>query len=513
MKESGSYQTSPEEFRRMVRGHRVVPVVRRLFADSETPLGVYRKVAEGKPGSFLLESADQGGIWTRFSYVGVSCFGMASATAEGEGAWVDLGLSAEDAFGPEGAGGGFLDSLQRLYRRWRTPRIPGLPPLTGGLVGYVGWEAVRQLERLPDAKNAEYRIPPMTLGLVKDLVVLDHRYGTVTLVANILAERDADPETLWDDARSRLDALQIALAQPSPASLDTVDFDAVEQPHRRTSEADFVTSVERAKEYIRAGDIFQVVLGQRFELPFRGDPLDVYRALRTLNPSPYMYLLNLQDAEGGLFQIVGSSPEALVKVSGDMVISHPIAGSRPRGDTVEHDQRIAEELLADQKERAEHLMLVDLARNDLAKVCEPGTVDVTEFMQIERFSHIMHIVSSVQGRLRSGEDSVDVFRATFPAGTLSGAPKPRAMEIIDELEPSQRGLHGGVVGYFDFAGDSDLAIAIRTAVLRDGRAYVQAGAGIVADSVPESEDKECRTKAAAPLRAVSIAHSMIPVEG
>lgn len=513
MNDSGSYQTTPEEFQRGLKGHRVVPVVRRLFADSETPMGVYRKVAQGNEGSFLLESAEQGGIWSRFSFVGVSAYGLVSVAPSGDVTWRDLGLTREQAFGDDDVSVGYVDALQHLYQRWQTPRIPGLPPLTGGLVGYFGWESVRQLERLPKPKPADYSIPPMTFALVRDLVAIDHRYGTVSLIANVLNQPGADAEELWDDARGRLDEMQLALSKPNPASLAQVDFGAAEGPTRRTSPQQFLASIETAKKHIRAGDIFQVVVGQRFDLDYDGDPLDVYRVLRTLNPSPYMYLLNLVDVDGTPFQIVGASPEALVKVTGDVVITHPIAGSRPRGETVERDTQIGVELLADEKERAEHLMLVDLARNDLLKVCEPGSVEVTEFMQIERFSHIMHIVSSVQGQLAPGNDSIDVFRATFPAGTLSGAPKPRAMEIITELEPSQRGLYGGVVGYFDFAGDSDLAIAIRTAVLRDGRGYVQAGGGIVADSVPQLELEESQNKAAAALRAISIAKTIVHIDG
>jgi anthranilate synthase component 1 len=276
----------------------------------------------------------------------------------------------------------------------------------------------------------------------------------------------------------------------------------------RTPRNDFLASVETAKERIRAGDIFQVVISQRFELPTTADPLDVYRVLRSLNPSPYMYLLQLERSGGAPYTVVGSSPEALVKVQERRAYTHPIAGSRPRGATPEDDAELESELLADDKERAEHLMLVDLARNDLARVCVAGSVEVTEFMRVERFSHIMHIVSSVEGDLRPEATAIDVFRSTFPAGTLSGAPKPRALEIIDELEPAQRGVYGGVVGYFGFGGDADLAIAIRTATIMDGVARVQAGGGLVADSVPESEFVESQNKAAAPLRAVAIANAL-----
>jgi anthranilate synthase component 1 len=302
--------------------------------------------------------------------------------------------------------------------------------------------------------------------------------------------------------------LQEGLAAPNEAWLAEVDLTIASSPAPRISKSEYVDAIERSKQYIRDGDVFQVVISQRFDHEISAEPIDVYRVLRTLNPSPYMYLLSLVDPAGEAYTIVGSSPEALVKVSDRRVYMHPIAGSRPRGAGPEEDLELAEELLADDKERAEHLMLVDLARNDLQKVCEPGTVEVTEFMQVERFSHIMHLVSSVEGDLRPDATSVDVFRATFPAGTLSGAPKPRALEIIDELEPAQRGVYGGVVGYFDFAGDSDLAIAIRTATIVGGMARVQAGAGLVADSDPDAEYLESQNKAAAPLRAVAIANAM-----
>jgi anthranilate synthase component 1 len=279
-------------------------------------------------------------------------------------------------------------------------------------------------------------------------------------------------------------------------------------PVARVAPAEYHAAIERSKQYIRDGDVFQVVISQRFDHEVTAHPLDVYRVLRTLNPSPYMYLLTLLDPAGEPYSIVGSSPEALVKVSNGRVYMHPIAGSRPRGETPETDLELGAELLEDPKEKAEHLMLVDLARNDLQKVCTPGTVEVTEFMQVERFSHIMHLVSSVEGDLKADASPVDVFRATFPAGTLSGAPKPRALEIIDELEPAQRGVYGGVVGYLDFAGDADLAIAIRTATIVGGLARVQAGAGLVADSDPATEHEESQNKAAAPLRAVAVANAM-----
>ncbi len=491
---------------RIAGGHRVVPVIRELFADGETPVGIYRKLAQGKPGTFLLESAEQGGIWSRFSFVGVSSFGVLTQSGENV-VWLDYGLSEERALGAEHPSRP-LDALAHLYERWGTPRVDGHPPLTGGLVGFIGWEAIRQIEHLPDAPPADFSVPGQALGFVSSLVVLDHRFGTVLLIAAALNDGVDDSSTLWSDAQARLDDMQVSLSRPSEAWLAEVDLTIAPTPIPRTTPDAYAAAIEKSKQYIRDGDVFQVVVSQRFDHEISAEPLDVYRVLRTLNPSPYMYLLTLVDPVGEPYSIVGSSPEALVKVSQSRVYMHPIAGSRPRGETPERDLDLAEELLADDKEKSEHLMLVDLARNDLLKVCTPGTVEVTEFMQVERFSHIMHLVSSVEGDLRADASAVDVFRATFPAGTLSGAPKPRALEIIDELEPAQRGVYGGVVGYLDFAGDADLAIAIRTATIVGGLARVQAGAGLVADSDPAAEHLESQNKAAAPLRAVAVANAM-----
>ncbi len=367
---------------------------------------------------------------------------------------------------------------------------------------------MRQLERLPDAPPADYDVPGQAFSFVSELVALDHRTGAAILIAAALNDGTDDEDALWADAQRRLDDLQTGLAKPSEAWLADVDLDIVPEPVARTPRDDYLAAVERSRQYIRDGDVFQVVISQRFDHEITAEPIDVYRVLRTLNPSPYMYLLTLEAPDGSDYSIVGSSPEALVKVADGRVITHPIAGSKPRGETPEQDVDLADELLADPKEQAEHLMLVDLARNDLSKVCVAGSVEVTEFMQVERFSHIMHLVSTVEGDLRPDANSIDVFRATFPAGTLSGAPKPRALEIIDELEPAQRGVYGGVVGYFGLAGDSDLAIAIRTATIVGGMARVQAGAGLVADSDAASEHREAQNKAAAPLRAVAVANAM-----
>jgi anthranilate synthase component 1 len=498
--------TTRAEFDERLGTHRVLPVLRTLFADGETPVGVYRKAARGRAGSFLLESAGQGGVWSRFSFIGVSSYGVLTSDDD-RAVWVDLGLSIADAF-PAGLPEKPLAALSALFHTWQTPVIPGHPPLTGGLVGFIGWESIRQIEHLPDRPPADYAVPSQAMGFVRDLIVIDHLTGTVQLIATVLTGRSGDADALWHDSQARLDAMQATLAKPSEARLDEADFDTVGHPRARTDRADFLAAIERAKVHIRDGDVFQVVISQRFDLECTADPIDVYRVLRTLNPSPYLYLLALERPDGTPYTIVGSSPEALVKVENGRAFTHPIAGSRPRGTTVEHDDELEHELLGDEKEKSEHLMLVDLARNDLLKVCVPGTVEVTEFMRIERFSHIMHIVSSVEGSIRPGVTAIDVFTATFPAGTLSGAPKPRALQIIDDLEPAQRGVYGGVVGYFGFAGDADLAIAIRTATIESGVAHVQAGGGLVADSDPDSEFLESQNKAAAPLRAVAIANAM-----
>jgi anthranilate synthase component 1 len=498
-------QTSRAEFDALVKsGQRVITVSREVFADGDSPVSLYRRLTDSRPGSFLLESAEQGGIWSRFSFLGLESFGTLTDIA-GQSHWINYSLNADVAFGGAVPALG-LDAVDALTLRWASSRSAHIAPLTGGLVGFIGWDAVRQLERLPHEPPTEVPVPGQALNFVRDLIVIDHRTGTLTLVTNVLAHESA-PD--FDEAVARIDSIQNRLRTPHSSTVQLIDLSIAAEPEHRTTRDDFLASVLTSKELIVAGDIFQVVISQRFELECRATPLDVYRVLRSLNPSPYMYLLSLEASDGTPYAVVGSSPEALVKVQENRVFTHPIAGSRPRGATPEVDLALETELLADEKERAEHLMLVDLARNDLLRVCDAGSVEVTEFMRVERFSHIMHIVSSVEGNLRAGQSAVDVFRATFPAGTLSGAPKPRALEIIDELEPAGRGVYGGVVGYFDFAGNADLAIAIRTATIVANRAYVQAGGGFVADSDPEAEFQESVNKAAAPLRAVAIANALV----
>lgn len=502
--------TTRAEFDALLAEAAVIPVVRTLFADGETPLGVYRKVANGAPGTFLLESAEHG-VWSRYSFVGAAAFGV--LTQDGPAAaWIDLGLGRVRALGTEQTLAP-LEAVRALHERWSAPAAASEAlrhqlPLTGGLVGFIGWDAVRQLVPLQAGPPAEIPVPGQALAFVADLVAIDHARGMVHLVANALNDDTHDGDVLWADAQARLDRLQAQLAAPTEAVLERVDLDAAPVFTARTSAAEYMAAVDRAQAFVDAGEVAQVVLSQRFDTTVTASPLDVYRVLRTLNPSPYMYLLNLQDLQGAHYHVVGSSPEALVRISGGRARTHPIAGSRPRGETPERDAALAAELLADPKERAEHEMLVELASADLAAVARPGSVQVTEHMRIERFSHIMHIVSTVEAELRPGTSPVDVFRATFPTGTLSGAPKPRALAIIDELEPAARGVYGGVVGYFSFSGDADLAIAIRTATIVGDAATVQAGAGIVAQSVAATEQQEAVSKAAAPLRAIAIANTL-----
>jgi anthranilate synthase component I len=498
----GTVTPSREEFRELAVGHRVIPVTRRLLADDETPVGVYRKLAGDRPGTFLLESAENGRSWSRWSFVGARS--RASLTAvDGELVWtgdVPVGLPTS---------GDPMHALRVVLEELRSEPLPDMPPLTGGMVGYLGYDVVRRLERLPDDTVDDLRIPELVMLLATDLAAVDHHEGTITLIANAI-NWDATDERIdeaYDDAVARLDRMTGELAAPAPS---TVAVYSHAQPEflRRRSPAEHHAAVEAAKEQIRAGEAFQVVVSQRFETPCPGDPLDVYRVLRATNPSPYMYLLRLESVAGERFDIVGSSPEALVTVHDGVATTHPIAGTRWRGATEEEDQFLEKDLRSDEKERAEHVMLVDLGRNDLGRVCAPGTVKVTSFFAVERYSHVMHLVSTVTGRLAEGRNAYDAVAACFPAGTLSGAPKPRAMAIIEELEPTRRGLYGGVVGYLDFAGDADTAIAIRTALVRDGVAYVQAGGGIVADSDPVAEDEECLNKARAVLSAVAAAATL-----
>ena len=488
-----------EEFRDHARHHNVIPVWRTLLADSETPLTLYRKLAGDRPGTFLLESAEHGGTWSRYSFIGVNS--LATLTeVDGVATWE----GAKPAAAPSGIDP--LTALRISAEHLKSPRISGLPPLTGGLVGYMGYDVVRRLEKISTLAVNDLPVPELAFMLTSDLAVLDHQNGTVTLIANAI-NWDGSTERVdeaYNDAISRLGAMEASLRSATPSSVSQLLGRPTPTFSRNTTDAAYTAQVEKIKEEIRSGEAFQVVLSQRFTMDCPADSLDVYRALRLHNPSPYMYLLRF---ENGL-DIVGSSPEALVKIKDGEVMIHPLAGTRKRSEDPEVDQQVGEELLADPKERAEHLMLVDLGRNDLGRVCSSGSVEVVEFMHVERFSHVMHIVSTVVGELAPDKTPVDALFSVFPAGTLSGAPKPRAMEIIENSEPTRRGIYGGTIGYIDFTGNIDTCIAIRTAVIKNDKAYVQAGAGIVADSVAELENQECLNKAAAVLGAIAAANEM-----
>ncbi len=490
---------SLEQFREYARTNNVIPVARALLADSETPLTLYKKLTGGGVNTFLLESAEHGGTWSRYSFIGVS---SRSILTERDG------LATWDGFYPAGAPKDIdpLAALKIAATHLHSPKIPGLPPLTGGLVGYMGYDVVRRMEKVGEGGVKDLAIPEIAFLLTSDLAVLDHHTGTLTLIANAINWDGSDEriDEAYEDCIVRLDDMQAQLAQATPSTVAPL-VERVEPTFTRsTSEQEFLGAIDELKEEIRAGEAFQIVLSQRFAMPYAGDTFDIYRTLRLHNPSPYMYYFRFADG----LDVVGSSPEALVKVTGREVMIHPIAGTRPRSADPEKDQALAAELLADPKERAEHLMLVDMGRNDLGRVCAAGSVEVVEFMHIERYSHVMHIVSTVVGQLDTTKTAIDALYSTFPAGTLSGAPKPRAMQLIAEREPVRRGIYGGTIGYFDFTGNIDTCIAIRTAVIKDGMAYVQAGAGIVADSDPQSENQETLNKAAAVLGAIATASAI-----
>ena len=481
------------------RGYNRIPLVLESFADLDTPLSLYLKLAN-RPYSFLLESVVGGERFGRYSFIGLPadtrlrCRGQAIEVVAGD-------TVAERHQGDP------LEFIAGFLRRYRAAPVAGLPRFCGGLAGYFAYDTVRHVEhRLvatePPVSEALAAIPDILLLLTEELAVVDNLQGKISLIVY------ANPTNAnaYQDASERLQALRRMLRPPVeiPASSATTTSTA----RSEFGAEGFQRAVARAREYIAAGDIMQVVLSQRMTMPFNASPLSLYRALRSLNPSPYMFYYDFGD-----FHVVGASPEILVRKEGEMVTLRPIAGTRPRGSGREADEELATELLADPKEIAEHVMLLDLGRNDVGRVAAIGSVKVTERMAVERYSHVMHMVSNVEGRLRPGLSAIDVLRASFPAGTVSGAPKVRAMEIIDELEPSRRGIYAGAVGYISFQGDMDLAIAIRTAVLRNGMLYAQVGAGIVHDSLPENEWRETLSKARAVLRAAEMAQAGLDTEG
>ncbi|HEY8011326.1 MAG TPA: anthranilate synthase component I [Rudaea sp.] len=483
---------SAQEFADLAtQGYNRIPVVREVLSDLDTPLSVYLKLADG-PFAYLFESVEGGARWGRYSIIGLPARRVIRVyghrlTISDEGETIEDREVADP-----------LAELVRIKVQYRVPRIDGLPKFAGGLVGYFGYECASYIEHKikADAKPDQLGMPDVCLMLAEELAVFDNLKGKLYLIVNV---DPAEPRA-YARAQRRLDGLVHRLRSTSAAYPDFVAFDAIDESHFVSSfpKDDYLAAVAKAKEYVYAGDVFQVQISQRLSVPFRSRPLDVYRALRALNPSPYMYFIDL-----GSEQIIGSSPEILVRSQGNQVVLRPLAGTRRRGHTPEEDIALEKELLGDPKERAEHLMLIDLGRNDVGRIAETGSVELTANMIVERYSHVMHIVSEVVGKLKSGLSFMDVFRATFPAGTLTGAPKVRAMEVIAELETVKRGVYGGAIGYWNWHDEADLAIAIRTAIVQKGQLHVQAAGGVVADSVPELEWKETMNKCRALFRAVA----------
>ncbi|HKJ04738.1 MAG TPA: anthranilate synthase component I [Geopsychrobacteraceae bacterium] len=488
------YFPTESEFCQLSTQGNLIPVYREILADMETPVSAFRKIDDGKT-SFLLESIEGGEKWARYSFLGSGPARVFrcrdtyyEVVADGQ---VEFSGEIEDP----------LIKLRELMAEYQPVDIEGLPRFFGGAVGYLGYDMVRFIEQLPDSNRRENESWDASFLLTEGLLIFDNMRQKIKVVCNVHLQQGEDPAQAYQRGQQRIDQLIAQLRKPLGLTSSTVARPDEQSLQPNFSRDNFKAAVERCKEYIRAGDIFQVVISQRFSAQLQADPFDVYRALRTINPSPYMFFLRF-----GETLVVGASPEVLVRKEGERVDVRPIAGTLPRGATVEEDLQLEQQLLNDPKERAEHIMLVDLGRNDVGRVATAGSVDVSELMVVERYSHVMHIVSNVRGQLKPGLDSFDVFRATFPAGTLSGSPKIRAMEIIDELEPSRRGVYGGAVGYFSFNGNMDLAIAIRTLVIEGNRIHLQAGAGIVADSDPEMEYQETLNKARGVKRAIEMAN-------
>ena len=477
--------------------HSVVPVWREILVDTQTPVAAFLRIADAG-NAFLLESVEGGERWARYSFLGGDAFATITARSGTLNIDGDVVLQPDEGEPP-------LAYVRRLLDAYRAPQLEGLPPLHGGAVGYVGYDCVRELERLPNASRDDLELPDLALLLTRTFVVFDHFTQRAFVITNVPSGSDA--VAAYDDAANRCDAMVELLARPLNAQPLELQADEPPAYAAAVSDEEFERWVKVCRDQIHAGDAFQIVPSRRFEADLTGSAFDAYRVLRTLNPSPYMYFFRL-DLGGRTLELAGSSPESQIRVAGGSIAMRPIAGTRHRGGTEEEDHKIEKDFLADEKERAEHVMLVDLARNDVGRVAEYGSVKVDELMVIERYSHVMHIVSNVSGRLARGRSAFDAFTASFPAGTLTGAPKVRAMEIIDSLEPTRRGPYGGVVGYFDFSGNVDTCITIRTIVAVDGKAYVQAGAGVVADSDPVSEVLETRRKAEAALRAVAAANAL-----
>jgi anthranilate synthase component 1 len=500
-----SHRPAFDEFAALARDHTVVPVYRRLTGDTLTPVSAFCKLQEGD-WSFLFESVVGGERIGRYSFLGAGPFhifearGSRTRTREGTGKWTETDV------------GDPLRVLEEALGRFRAPSVPGLPRFCGGAVGYAGYDTVRYVEHLPGAPPDDRGIPDLSFGFYDRMVIFDHVAKTVLVVAHARVGAGTDPRTAYADACRRADAL-VEQLQRGVADIQLTDIDPSAASGRNSqlagvssnfTRAEFEAAVERARAYINAGDAFQIVLSQRFRTETRARPFDIYRALRVVNPSPFMFYLR-----AGAVTLVGASPEIMCRAENGVITNRPLAGTRRRGASPEEDAALAAELVADPKERAEHIMLVDLARNDVGRVAELGSVKISDLLAVERYSHVMHLSSTVTGKLRPGLTAFDALRASLPAGTLSGAPKVRAMEIIDELEPHRRGPYGGAVGYVDFSGNMDTCIALRTMVLLGQTAYIQAGAGLVADSVPASEYDETVNKAMSLLRAIDVAETQL----
>jgi anthranilate synthase component 1 len=491
------YTPSLEQFRELARQGNLIPVARQILADMETPVSAFRKIDSGNY-AFLLESVEGGEQWGRYSFLGSNP--SLVVRARGEQVEVLQGHGAEvlaDVRDP-------LTALRRVLANYRAVIVPGLPRFTGGLVGYLGYDAVRHLERLPSTATADLGLPDALFLLTDTLLIFDNVTHRITVVSNAMVREQtgAGIERAYQESQQKIDAIIAALRRPVGAPLGSAGASTAEEPASTFTRQGFCDAVRTAKDYIQAGDVIQVVLSQRLTVQTAADPFDIYRALRVVNPSPYMYYLRLGD-----LKVVGTSPEMLVRLEGERIDLRPIAGTRPRGTTEDEDRQLAAELLADPKERAEHIMLVDLGRNDVGKVARVGSVSVPDLMSIERYSHVMHLVSHVRGLVEPGQNAFDVLGACFPAGTVTGAPKVRAMEIIEELEPVRRGPYAGAVGYVSFSGNLDTCITIRTILFYRGVAMIQAGAGIVADSDPEREYEETMNKARGMRRAIQLAEA------
>ena len=494
-----------KEFARLARAATLVPVAKSITADLLTPVSAFLALAGEEPGSFLLESVEAGERIGRYTFLGARPY----MQVQSRGAEITI----ERRGRVERSTGNIFQVVQQILRQHRAAVVPELPPFTAGAVGYFAYDVVRQLEKIGENSKDDLDVPDCTLMFFDRLLAFDHLRHQIHIIAAADVDRES-PREAYARALSDIAAIEKKLAaglrRLSPGEVHR--FSGSVKVRHRTSRAEYMRGVERMKEYIAAGDIFQAVLSQRLEFEPGAAPFDLYRALRTVNPSPYMYFLRMRELgtegrrkEGEMLQILGSSPEMLVRVSGRRLEYRPIAGTHPRGRDEAEDQGLEKQMREDEKERAEHVMLVDLGRNDIGRVSEYGSVSVPKLMYVERYSHVMHLVSAIEGRLRPELDAIDALAACFPAGTLTGAPKVRAMQIIEELEPVRRGVYGGAVLYADFAGNLDSCITIRTMVVKGRRAYLQAGAGIVADSNPEREYQECLNKAQAGLRAVQLA--------